>query len=188
MSKLTKSIRDEIVSRATQGLFAAEFTDIYAKQKDFGDRFFDKHIATPEQYVVMKSLPAEFFVSEQLFRVYISEVSCHITLTDSKRTPAFASNYSNINVSDKEMLDEYKKLEDVEKALKKQVEELTDRIHQVVMSATTTEKLLTIWPEGKKFIPDWAFKSTTPMLPAVIVDDLNTALISAGVKLSEVHV
>lgn len=186
--KLNKSIREAIVKSACAGLFVDEFAYLDAREKYFGDRFFSKHIATPEQYEVMRKLPAEFFFSSESFNAYISERYRNIRMSGLKRMPACASLYSNQRITDDEAVKQLDTFAKERESLLAQKRELEVKIRQVVMSATTVEKLLTIWPEAKKFIPASVYDTGAANLPAVLVEDLNLVLMNAGVKFEESHV
>lgn len=185
--KLNKTSRDSIVEAATKELFVDEFADLEAREKSFGDSFFSKHIATPEQYEVMLKLPAEFFFSSEGFNVYIAERYRSIRMSGSKRMPACSSHYSTPRITDDEAAKQLDMFLKERESLIDQRNTLKTKIRQVVMSATTVEKLLDIWPESKKFIPASVYSTGAVNLPAVLVADLNLALMNAGVKFEESH-
>src|SRR6185312_7221851 len=111
MTKLTKALRDEIVKNASKSLFEKEFEENKQIKKEFGDRFFFKHIVTPEQYAVMETLPAHFFYSKETINVRLNGLYIYIPLSGQKRTPAWASGYSSPEIEDSDMRKEWSDIE-----------------------------------------------------------------------------
>jgi hypothetical protein len=75
---------------------------------------------------------------------------------------------------------EYRKLEEESRSISDAERKLAVSLDQVLRSVNTVSKLIEIWPEGEKFIPDWAKNVVKgSMLPAVCVGDLNDMLSKA---------
>lgn len=181
MSRLTNDLRSDILNAATKNLFAAEFTALKEREKKIGDKVFFKHYAKPEQYAAMERLPAEFFSSGEEIRCWLNGESAVISMSESRRFPAFGVN-RRLDITDSALRAEWDKLEKERKALSDKKKELSDQINGVIASATTVKKLLEVWPESKPFIPDYAFATGgTKNLPAVMVANLNAAMVKAGV-------
>lgn len=185
MTKLTKEIREEIVSNASKSLFAKELEEFKKARADIGDRLFSKHIATPEQYALMEKLPAHFFSSDQILSFRFNDGSViSLPLSGQKRMPAYVRlSYPNIN--DPEIQEKYMNIEASFQSILKNRGELVEQIRKVVLSVNTVEKLLEVWPESRGFIPDYAFVGPTKGVPALIVANLTAAMMQAGVQFVE---
>ncbi len=188
MGKLTKAIREEIIEEASEGLFAKEWDLLRKRRNALADATFNKHIATPAQYTVMRKLPSSFFNTSNELRCYfaseagVNEECADLELSQERRFPAFASKYARPVFVDSDAYDEFLSIKNAENALRKKRDEIVKQITQVVLSVNTAKRLLEIWPEGAKFIPPEV--TPTSGVPMVLVSGLNAALVTAGVELS----
>jgi hypothetical protein len=188
-NKLTNGLRDKIVENAWTQLFQKELEDIKQVQMQLADQIYEKYIATPAQQEIMKILPAEFFAANDYIYCYINnrQIGNSVTLrfSTARRLPSFVCGcYPEFNDADLDTV--WNKLTAEKNSILRERDKLCKEIRGVVNSVTTVSKLLEVWPESKKFIPDHAFtKAGIPNLPAVMIDNLNAALVSAGVQFAE---
>lgn len=185
-NRLTSSLRQHIVNKASDSLFVAELDAISTLKKEFGDRFYDKHVATPEQVKIMSQLPREFFGLDDSVYCYIGKGvhSTSVPFSCAKRIPLFA-NRSYPEFQDVAMQEEWDAITAKKTTLQNAKDEIVQKISGVVNSVNTVSKLLEVWPESKQFIPAEAFSTGLPNLPALVVANLTSAMIQAGVQFAE---
>jgi len=195
MTRLIRALRDDICENVRNSLFVNELAEIEKRKEEFGDKFFDKHVATPEQYEIMKQLPASFFVNQAFINCIIHaspDGGCYtrsqLRMSRDRRIPAFASRYSSVTAVDSELYEALQKLEQEEHELRQQLINALNEVRKILLSISTVNKLVEIWPEGKQFIPAEAFSTGTRGVPALLVANLNAVLMQAGVQFSSDNV
>lgn len=171
MSRLTKSLKDEIVSRVIKDVTGVRAEILKAGLKEAADQAYYE-IYTPDEVSYMKSGPKDAFYQEE--SLWLGFDGRHRRLDMSKVRPVFADRAGRYHVF---QLDEGSPVRAVldglrkeEAALEEDRSALRREVRSVLNSVTTVKRLLDVWPEAEKYLPD---RPETPNLPAVVVADLN---------------
>lgn len=188
-TRLTQTIRQEILSAAMNGAYKSDEQLINEKLIDLSEQIY-RHLVTEEQERLMGRLPHGFFNLSSAKRAYIrpsigNTSFRHVELKFKKerRLPAFCSGYNDINIADDAMLEAYLKIEKEKNALEEKRQNLRSHIAGVLESVNTVQKLLDVWPEAKPFIPQYVFAEKAA-LPALVTDKLNDLLRRARPELA----
>ena len=194
MTRLIRALRDDICENVRNSLFVNELAEIEKLRKDLSAKCFDKHIVTPDQYKIMKQLPGNFFRNETNIGIDLKKsggktMHQFLNFPEGRRTPAFCGRYANdVEIQDDELYMEFNSLNDEYGATIQKREDTVVEVRKILLSVNTINRLLEIWPEGKQFIPAYAFTQEVRGVPALLVANLNAVLMQAGVQFSSDNV
>lgn len=185
MARMTNELRDTIRTAALAKAFAAEKAANEETLKILSRKIYDKLYSEDVQAAFAK-MPDGFCDKAQSPTVSLAPAP---NVSPSSLTLKFDKSvlwsvhcrYGNkMLVVDDGLYAEYRVYDDAVTDVEKKMTALKESLNQVLASANTVKKLIEIWPEGEKFIPDWAKNVvSSTMLPAVCVGNLNNLLAQA---------
>lgn len=187
MTKLTVSMRDQIVAKAIEkaGINKA-FRDYHAERKEWACAVADESVggadavkalaeANKKIAAAMKSLPENLRSDlragplEGAVFASFGGMRCRVNEWDGYR-PARSG---LMLPADHPLSVQFESLELKSKELSKRKSNLESEVRAVLESVTTVGKLLSVWPEAKELIPAQSQKAS---LPSVNVETLNTVI------------
>lgn len=160
-ARMTNDLRDTIRVAAMSKAFAKEKMQNEEALKKLSRKVYDKLFSEEIQEAVAK-LPKGFIERHSCPNVRISssaeKASSVVSLKfDTSVAWPVEYRYGGLPlIVDAELYAEYRKLDDAVNAVKDGEQKLRESLNQVLCAATTVAKLIEMWPEGEKFIPNWA--------------------------------
>lgn len=181
--RMTNELREGIIRTAMLKAFAKEKAKNEEDLKILSRKIYDKLYSKQVQDAI-KILPPGFVELDKNRTVRVTPHKGHVPITinlefgDDRVAFSAAYRYGDKPiVIDSEIYEETLKLCESTDKVEESTKILHNNLVQVVYSASTVAKLIEMWPEGEKFIPDWAKGSAVKTnLPAVCVSNLNNLL------------
>lgn len=160
--KLTKEYRKQIIERCVAARFATAEKAYQAARTALGDALYDHAFGKSE--TIAKKLPSGW-----LSRMGTIDISCdgfnHRYYSDSGDKPAAGLKLSRERLQPSVITKEFtigedhplypqaQAVADMFNTIKSSKETLTNQLSSLLLSVTTREKLLEVWPEGEPYFP-----------------------------------
>lgn len=183
--KLTKEMRVDIISRCIKATFAKRIEKHNTNRVKLGDALYQRAYGAAEK--IAAKLPREWqyttgavtiqhdgFSHRYLIKPEPNVAKGELKLSRLRLAPHTGVLYIKVTKED----ELYKQADDVaraEVAIHKDSEALKDKLTRMLASISTDKQLMEMWPEGKKFFPDF----TPPcrgMVPVSLINSVNAAI------------
>jgi hypothetical protein len=187
--KLTNEMRSSIVHRCLTATFAKSLEKHMASRTKLADEIYHREHNYAEK--IAAKLPAEWqhttgsftiqhdgFSYRSSYRAADPNTACS-EMKLSKRRLAPHTSTINIKVPKSDAF--YKRADDIARAevqLAKDREALKDKLTRMLAGISTDKQLMEVWPEGKKFFPDFT-PPARGMVPTALIDSVN-AIVQAN--------
>lgn len=179
--KLNDRHRRQILTNLLNARFAQQEAALQQELDALGEKIYDVAFDTLEQ-VKMASLPHHYLPTVKYIKARLGNTDHEFTLLTPRRVPFVNLHHSDhaghvIVLPDghplaKVFLDNrniYQRIQDEKQELKKE-------IYAVLLSVTTSNKLVATWPEIRAVVESVCNTTSTANLPAPRVDHLNKVL------------
>ncbi|MGN6661601.1 MAG: Nmad5 family putative nucleotide modification protein [Achromobacter mucicolens] len=178
---LNKTNREEIILRAIAAAFSKRDKAHQAERTAFADALYT-HTHGSIEKAAMK-LPQEwrvmrdgFEIACDGFRTWGNKDGAPRKFTTSKSHPYPVHNYGMNVEQEHPLYSRAQAIVDEHNAIERGKEALRAKLHALVHSFNTVEKLQAAWPEGAKFMPDEPEKPANLPVPANLSEEINAMM------------
>lgn len=172
--RLTNDLKDQIWKQIYNEKFYAGIEQIKNDKKAFADKCYNKVFNKSERQMMIVAPKGAFGFDDSL-KMFFG--GCNVYLQLSRKVPFF-SNYSERNKlgNDHPLTIEFLALTDLEEKEQEYRRIARKYVFSILNSCTTTNKLLEVWPECKKYVEQAIGQPIVSNLPAIITTELNKIL------------
>ena len=169
--RLTNDLKEKIWIQIYRDQFEAKEKQTKIDKKEFADTCYQTIFDFNEQEMMATSPSGAFVFTNDLY-MYFGGQQVYLTLSTNK---PFFSDYSKKNKLNHEhpLTIRFEELVDQETKIKEDKKIAKSRVYSILNSCTTTNKLLEIWPECKKYLEVAIGEPIVNNLPALNIIELN---------------
>ena len=183
--KITKEMRADIIDRCIKATFAKRVEKHNASRVKLGDALYQRTYAAAEKLAA--KLPREWQCTTGAVTIqhdgfshrYTSKPDPNVAkgelkLSRLRLAPHTGTLYIKVTKED----ELHKQADDVaraEVAIHKESEALKDKLTRMLSSISTDKQLMEMWPEGKKFFPDFT-PPARGMVPVSLINSVNATI------------
>jgi hypothetical protein len=186
MTKLTNSIREEIIKNALH-VFDEERLKLAAVESDLAEQAWKALVPEEERNHAM-SLPRHWFRKTDCFWLNAGGYHMHMDCNEKfLPTPYYTQSETVLSRDKLGNLPEDHPVsvqilahKETTETFKKRLRDARTALQTLLSNTTTTEKLKEVWPEGLPFYTDFLGKLSKASLPAVQTAELNRLLNLGG--------
>lgn len=172
-TRLTNELRTHILGQLLDHKFKAKEQEHKSRESDLALSVY-KTMYTEEQIAKMNALPDGWLEEVNYFRCYIRGRSTHMDIaTGSVRVPHDHDHYYDVPV-DSAVAKAWALLENDREALREARVHAYQAAGAALRQAYSVEKLVTLWPEVKPFVPQTAVPQVVSL--ALPIPQLNMML------------
>jgi hypothetical protein len=177
--KLNESLRRRITAKLMDNKFSGREKSIEDEGYALAQEVY-RSAFSAEEFKLLLSLPYDWMAQENGFRCRLGGFDDRLHFSGDKRLPMpHARNFAFLVNHDHghPLTERYCKWRESKRSIREEKEKLSGEIRAVVYSATTVNKLITIWPEIKDVVLTICnVVYEDPNLPAPKISYLNEAL------------
>lgn len=189
--RITKEMRESIIARCVKATFAKRTEKYEASRVKLADALYQREHGSAEK--IAAKLPKEWH--HTIGSICIDHDGYHYRSTYRKPPPntvnhelklsklRLAPHSSSLHIKVPKGDPLHKQADDISRegcAIEKESQDLRDKLTRLLESVTTDKKLLEVWPDGKKFFPDFTpVARSTEIIPVSLVKQVN-AIVQAN--------
>lgn len=180
--KLTKELRDRIISKVAADAVAAEMKKLVHKENNLAKKLYDK-VYTKSEREAAAAMGKDWLRLDKCLRFNLCGMSVTVYAADPLPVK-YSTHCSRLgDIACDNLRDEFLGLQNAANECKMREREIAAKMRALLYSVNTYAQLEKTWPEGKKFYQEYKPKHEQAQVPATLTGDLNAML---GIKAKKV--